>query len=109
VPVGFDSQEAVGVVQLVIHHEQAVAAEVVEGGDDHALGPALGNLDIGGDGVGTVEDRRVDALREVLDIPAPEGPPGLVAQRRHDPEEGRQPGEQRGDVVSPPLPPTTWR
>ena len=44
--------------ELALAQEQAVAAEAAALGDDHAFGAALGDLDLGGDGVATVEDAR---------------------------------------------------
>ena len=43
--------------------EQPVAAEAPAFGDDHAFRAALGNLDLGGDGVGLVQDARRSAGR----------------------------------------------
>ena len=43
--------------------EQSIAAEAPAFGDDHAFRTALGNLDLGGDGVGLVQDVRRSAGR----------------------------------------------
>ena len=49
--------------QFALAQEQAVAAEAPAFGDDHAFRAALGDLDLGGDGVGLVQDVRGGAGR----------------------------------------------
>ena len=55
--------------ELALAQEQAVAAEASALGDDHAFRAAFGDRDLGGDGVGLVQDVRgtaVAARRSVL-------------------------------------------
>ena len=49
--------------EFALAQEQAVAAEAPALGDDHAFRAALGDLDLGGDGVGLVQDARRGAGR----------------------------------------------
>ena len=49
--------------QFALAQEQAVAAEAPAFGDDHAFRAAFGDLDLGGDGVGLVQDARRSAGR----------------------------------------------
>ena len=49
--------------ELALAQEQAVAAEAPALGDDHAFRAAFGDLDLGGDGVGLVQDARRAAGR----------------------------------------------
>jgi hypothetical protein len=50
--------------RLALEQVEAVAAEPAAGGQDHALGAARRHLDVGGDGVGRVQQQRRVALRD---------------------------------------------
>jgi len=49
--------------KLAFAQEQAIAAETPALGDDHTLGAAFGNVELGSDGVGLVQDARCGAGR----------------------------------------------
>ena len=51
--------------EFALAQEQAIAAEAPALGDDHAFRAAFGNRDLGGDGVGLVQDIRRSAARHV--------------------------------------------
>ncbi len=65
--------------RLAFEQVEAVAAEAAAGSQQHALGAALGNLDVGRDGVGGVEQQRRVALRNAGQRP---GVDELGAARR---------------------------
>ena len=50
--------------RLALEQIEAIAGEAPARGQDHALGTALGHVDVGGDGVGAVEQQRRVALRQ---------------------------------------------
>ena len=55
--------------QLALAQEQAVAAEAPALGDDHAFRAAFGDLDLGRDGVGLVQDARSAAVGTPVSSP----------------------------------------
>src|SRR3954452_3766908 len=93
-----DAEERVGVLELSVLDVEREAAEMARVGDDHAFGPPVGDVEVGADRVGVVVDPRHHAGGDVLHV-AVVGGGGLRAERRQDPEEGREAGEQRLDVV----------
>ena len=93
------AEHRVGVLELPVLHEEREPAEMVGLGDDHALGAALGDDQVGADRVRVVVDPRDHPARDVLDVAA-EDELRLLRDRRHHAEEGRQPAEQRQDVVA---------
>ena len=93
-----DAHHRVGVRQLAVVDEQREPAQVVGLGDDHALGAARRDHEVGADRVRVVVDPRDHPRQDVLDVAA-ELVLGDLRERRHDAEERRERGQQRQDVV----------
>ena len=86
--------------RLALEQVEAVAGEAPARGQDHALGAALRHLDVGGDGVGGVQQQRRVALRQADHRPRVDelrAPGGDVRARRDDARRHR--GVQREDLV----------
>ena len=92
------SQERVGVLELPVLDEQGETSEMARFGDDHALRATVGDVKVGADRVGVVVDPRDRPGRDVLHH-AVIGVWSSRADRRQDPEERSEPGQQRLDVV----------
>ena len=85
-------------LQLPVLDEQGEPSEMARFGDDHALGAAIGDVEVRADRVGVVVDPRDRAGRDVLHV-AVVGNGRVRAQRRQDAEEGRESSQERLDVV----------